>query len=488
MSQWGVYGITALDAERRAVDFDSKSAEVWVVRWRVDGRGRKRLFKTKGYARTFRDQLLRAQVMEWGADTRGRPIDPRHVSSEVEASTGSRRSPSNLVPASTARVSMSVRTYCETVWWPIVGPTLDDKNRLGHRGNMRLAMTLLTYQAGDPRVGVHAGAEVGASILLSDLLPDDLRRAVVERRSSNLRTRAVNLRRIDASFEAAGPGGPREVEVNPERASVATVRAFFVTMQMIVRAAMRSGHTHGDPLAGVNALAPAPRAASMVSRVVPSIDEVMDLADAIADLGPRRGAHRSGDRLRSLIMVAGTLGARPGELVAHRPEWITWSDPTTLRFEQTEASFYDRETGQGGSRTRPLKHRETGEFRQVPAIDAVRDALSTHIERGYTGHGRTWTSPSGRGRLNWGNLTETYWRPACERVFGGTEKRELVTMPPKTLRKAAITFWLDAGINPFLAAEWAGHSEDVAKRYYAGRAAASFASEVARLGQHWQRD
>ena len=52
---------------------------------------------------------------------------------------------------------------------------------------------------------------------------------------------------------------------------------------------------------------------------MPSVDEVFELADAISQLGPlMTNGHHAGDRFRSLILCAGTLGPRPGELVAHQ--------------------------------------------------------------------------------------------------------------------------------------------------------------------------
>ncbi len=132
----------------------------------------------------------------------------------------------------------------------------------------------------------------------------------------------------------------------------------------------------------------------------------------------------------------------------------------------------------------PLKQRSLDEWREIPAIDEVADALREHIERGYPGLDRTWTSPTGRGHLDWGNIRDDYLRPACSKVFAGTDKANLATMPPKTLRKAAITWWADSGIPTALAADWAGHSEEVAARYYAGRASNDYTREVALLSQN----
>ena len=468
-TRWGVYNLQARDKNGNVVDGKAKTASSWFVRWRVDGQLRKRSFRAKGHAQTFRDHLLRAKLMGWPADSRGWPLDPTVVVAEP--------------PAPPQRSSLSLRTYCETVWWPIMSPTFGDKNLIGHRHNMRTALDLLVYPVGDVRTGGPGQPRAGDSILLGDLVADDLRRAVVERRSMNRRTAAANARLINDALDR----GSDAITVRPESASPATVRAFYITLSMIVKAAMRSGHTTGDPLDGVATLAPASRGAGLTSRVVPSIDEVFDLADAIATLGPRLDGHHAGERFRSLILVAGTLGPRPGELVAHRPEWIIWGTPTVLQFHETEAAVYDRESGVRGNRTRELKHRRPGEHRSVPALDPVADALRTHLERGYGSDDRVWTSPTGRGHLNWGNILDVYWRPACHKVFAGTEKDALTTMTPKTLRKAAITFWLDSGINPFLAAEWAGHSAEVSQRFYAGRASSSFASEVDQLRSHRER-
>lgn len=486
MTTWGVYAIQGRTATNATVAHNDKTAVRWFVRWRVDGNLKKRTFPSKGYARTFHETLTRAKVMRWEADERGWPIDPDRPAASA---------PTTVVPGHSAEASdrgatdpdaaaaraqvplagMTFASYCTTLWWPIMEPTFGDKNMLGHRHNMRVAMDLLVYRDGDPRLV--AGVNAGESILLSHLTSDDLRLAVVGRRGINDRTTAVNER----ALAAAVARGETDIDLRPVVASAATVRSFFVTLSMIVKAAMQSGHTTGDPLQGVAKIAPAPKAGRVSTRMVPSIDEVFDLADAIAALGPEIDGVPAGDRFRALVLAAGTLAARPGELVAHRPDLITFGTdgaPTVVMFEETEAAVYDTETALRGRRTQPLKQRDVGETRQVPAITEIADALRTHLERGYHGHDRTFTSPTGRGRLNWGNITDVYWKPACARVFGGTAKAALADMPPKTLRKAAITHWLDSGISIYLASDWAGHSTDVAELYYVGRAETTYAKEV----------
>lgn len=482
MTVWGVYAIQGRTPDGRTVTENDKKAARWFVRWRTDDVLKKRTFPTKGYARTFRDQLLRAKLMGWDADDRGWPVDPTSVLSPQGREVASTL---DVGPSVVSTHERTFASYCEAVWWPMMGPTFGDKTMLGHRRNMRVAMDLLTYSPGDPRCA-HPAAQTGGSILLAHLTADDLRVALVARRTVNDRTRSAN----DRYLRAALARGETDIALRPIQASPATVRAFFVTLAMIVRAAMQSGHTVGDPLAGVAKLAPAPKPTRVSTRLVPSIDEVFDLADAIATIGPVVDGHPTGERFRALVLAAGTLAARPGELVAHRPELIafgTATEPAVVTFEETEAAVYDRETNLRGRRTRNLKHRDAGDTRQVPAVPETADALRVHLDRGYDGHGRTFTSPTGRARLAWGNITEPYWRPACERVFAGTSKSMLAAMPPKTLRKAAITHWLDSGISIYLASDWAGHSTEVAELYYAGRAHTSYAREVTLLARRCDR-
>lgn len=311
---------------------------------------------------------------------------------------------------------------------------------------------------------------------------DDTKAALAARRSINGRTAARNRRLLEA---AAADPGTDAVSLAPEQCSAATLRAFKITLGMIAKAAMASGEVRTDPMADTAGHAPKPRPSRRRERLVPDLDELFDLADAIGELGPLMPDGRPrGARFRSLILCAGTTGARPGELVAHRPNWIDWDlEPAVIRYHRTEAAVYGYVLNpeERGRRDRELKHCEEDDYRPVPLINDVRAALREHVERGYASAERTWLSPTGRGHLDFGNMVDDYWRPALARVFAGTPKAALVTASPKILRKAAITWWADCGINQAEAAEWAGHSEEVARVYYASRASTTFVREAALL-------
>ena len=423
---------------------------------------RKRSFVQKGHAETFRNQLITAMVRGWQADRRGWPVDPDYVpNQDTNVSAG----------------GVTFEEYADA-WYDIRRSGFGDKTRRGHRDNMRFAIGALRYQPGDPRLRSGSRRQVASSILMEDLVADDVLRAISVRRTTNARTAAKNQHLIQDAFAQGLPA----VGLIPERASKATVRGFYVTLAMIINSARASNVVAHDPLVGTARQAPKPQPGTLSSRIVPSVDEVFELAEAIAQLGPlMSNGHHSGDRFRSLILCAGTVGPRPGELVAHQPHWIDWGDTPAMRFEASAGRVYDPEEGVRGLQINSLKHREEGDLREVPMLSDVAEALRVHLERGYASAAHTWTGVNGTAALDWATMENTYWRPALEKVFGGSDKPDLVTMPPRMLRKAAINFWLDSAINPLLAAEWAGHSEDVSKRYYAGRTSATYAREAGML-------
>ena len=474
---WGVYAIRGRLEGGKETEASDKHAVSYFVRWRVDSRMRRRSFKTRGHANTFRDLLIAAKSMGWAADDKGWPINPASVAPLGSVNDAPESAEVNVLP------SFTVESYVEDVWWPTLRLTLSDKNRLGHRRNADLAVQLLRLRDGDRRIG-HDGAHAGDSMPMPLLTSDDVKAALVARRHINGRTAAVNRRRIEkAAAEGERTGQVIDVTLEPEIASPATVRSLYITMKMIFDAAPTSAA--GDPMEGAAAFAPKPRPRKMSTRLVLSIDELFDFADAIAQLGPVMPDGRPcGAQFRSLILVKGTTGPRPGELVAHQPDWMDLDQtPAEIRFHKTEAAVYgaELEEHERGQRERPLKLRDEDDFRAVPLISDVQAALLEHLERGYASSHRTWTSPTGRGHLDWGNIRKNYWRPALHAVFAGTSKAVLVDASPKILRKTDITWWADRGIHQTLAAEWAGHSEEVARIYYASRASSTFAREVALL-------
>ena len=176
--RWGVYSIQGKRSDGSHTTAADPAAVGWFVRWRVDGRPHKRTFARKGHARTFHEQLVRAQVLGLPSDSRGWPFD----------ATAASAMPAQPV----TRPGLTVEEYCRTVWWPIHGSRLEDKNRVGHRRNMEVAIRLLRYTAGDDRRTF--GQRPDDSIVLGDLRADDCKRAIIARSNFNDRTAAANRR------------------------------------------------------------------------------------------------------------------------------------------------------------------------------------------------------------------------------------------------------------------------------------------------------
>lgn len=476
---WGVYEVCGRLPGGKETTVGDRAATRFFVRWRVDGRMRRRTFETKTHARQWRETLIAAKHQGWSADERGWPVHTMAPAPQVvaEAAPGAGDS------ADGASDLLTVETYVNEVWWPAVSVTLGDKSRIGHRRNADLAVKLLRVVDGDPHLR-RMTTSVGDSLPVRWWTSDHTKSALAARRCINGRTAAKNARLLAASVADNGPGIV-ELTLEPEQAAPATMRNFWLTLNMIAASAVAAGLVTGDPMADTASHAPKPRASRRSDRLVPSLDELFDIADAISLLGPMMQDGRPcGARFRSLVLCGGTTGPRPGELAAHRPEWFDWDNgPAEIRFHRTEAAVYGAVLlpEERGRRVRPLKHQAEDEFRPVPLIGDVAAAIREHFERGYSSPDRTWLSPSGRGHVDFGNLTSDYWRPAMHRVFAGTKKDALATAPPKILRKTAITWWADSGINQAQAAEWAGHSEEVARLYYASRASTTFAREAALL-------
>ena len=152
--------------------------------------------------------------------------------------------------------AMTFEDYCEQVWYPINRTGFEPKNRRTHRDNMRFAISALRYERSDPRLEDEGGRLAGASLVLEDLVADDVLRAVSVRRTTNHRTAQRNHRTIQDAYTNGLPA----VGLEPERASDSTVRGFYTTMALIIKAAEASREITHSPLVGTSKSAPKPTA------------------------------------------------------------------------------------------------------------------------------------------------------------------------------------------------------------------------------------
>jgi len=116
--------------------------------------------------------------------------------------------------------------------------------------------------------------------------------------------------------------------------------------------------------------------------------------------------------------------------------------------------------------SRSLKHRAKEEVRPVPACPE----LVAYIRRHVDAHG---TAPDGRllrgargDRLS-EDACGRAWRRARTAALSKRQAASTLAQRPYDLRHAAVSTWLNAGVQPTLVAEWAGHSVQVLLRVYA---------------------
>ena len=115
---------------------------------------------------------------------------------------------------------------------------------------------------------------------------------------------------------------------------------------------------------------------------------------------------------------------------------------------------------------RQLKHRAKGDVRVVPIPPPLTVLLTNHLDEfGTTPDGRLFRAI--RGGLLGDKLYGDTWRAARLAALTPAEVASSLARRPYDLRHAAVSTWLNAGVDPTLVAAWAGHSVQVLLQVYA---------------------
>ncbi|GAB2657059.1 tyrosine-type recombinase/integrase [Saccharopolyspora gloriosae] len=119
------------------------------------------------------------------------------------------------------------------------------------------------------------------------------------------------------------------------------------------------------------------------------------------------------------------------------------------------------------SEVRGLKHREDGVGRPVPCSPGLTNYLNRHLRLyGTAPDGRLFPGQRSGGRLG-SSVYGRVWARARAAVFTEEVQASPLAKRPYDLRHAAVSTWLNAGVEPTRVAEWAGHSVHVLLRVYA---------------------
>lgn len=177
-----------------------------------------------------------------------------------------------------------------------------------------------------------------------------------------------------------------------------------------------------------------------------------------------------GERMEAFFGCMYYAALRPEEVVDLRRTHLVslpddgWGE---MRLTNAEPRAGSRWTNSGQPRERrALKHRAEGETRPLPIHPELVALLRAHLKRFGTGpDGRVFVGPRG------GQMTDRAYLKVFHEARAAAFTMEEAASPlmevPYTLRHAAVSTWLNAGVPAPQVAEWAGHSVDVLLRVYA---------------------
>lgn len=116
---------------------------------------------------------------------------------------------------------------------------------------------------------------------------------------------------------------------------------------------------------------------------------------------------------------------------------------------------------------RRLKHRADDAGRPVPCCPELTEILHGHLTRyGTATDGRLFRGQRAQGQLS-SSVYGRAWAKAREGTFTTEVYASALAKRPYELRHAAVSTWLNGGVEPTRVAEWAGHSVAVLLRVYA---------------------
>jgi hypothetical protein len=509
----------------------STAAAKAVIRYRLDGRGRKLTITGANLAAQVRQSealLTLAYEQNWVADERFRPVAPVALPSVGVDMAGDGAQVLPFPGAATADLPEPAAPHSSAVLPAVGAPTrpadadslvrwrksfveTSNSHRRGggrrspgttdnYRTNLDFFLTHARYRLGDPRLD-RLGLPAGVPMRLDDpelgLNERDLVALLTLRAATNLRTRAANERAMArwadamAKEERAAARGRREPvltappELRAESVKPRTIEAFA----QAVRSALQDGHLHqkiGYQPWTVLVESQVQRSAMphYSTKTLPDRDQVHLIAGAMAARWRRSTTadHHpcsvNGARYAALVVFAGREAPRPEESTAARASWLHLDDGDP-RIEVQWAEVNHSLPGSSRVRTRvPLKGREVGEIRVVRLQPDTADALRRHIENfvprpnpnGVTEDERDprlFTTHSGA-PIDLGNFSEAWFKPAVALAFASPGDQHLSTMPFRRLRAAAITDWIVSGASSGEASEKAGNSAAVIEKHYRG--------------------
>jgi integrase len=253
------------------------------------------------------------------------------------------------------------------------------------------------------------------------------------------------------------------VRLNGSAAAPSTFRRKRAVFHHSLEYAVELGELSANPLKRIK-LKPAKQNNVVDPRVVANPAQIRELLKAVTYVGRTRGPMLAG-----MFACMYFAGLRPAEAAGlrkrdcHLPE-DGWGLVTVTKTRpQTNKRFTD--SGQTSDES-GLKHRDKGADRPVPIPPELVTILREHIETFETApDGRLFHTRSGG--IFSGSAYADVWQTARTLALTPDRVASRLAGHPYTLRHAAVSLWLNAGVHAPEVAERAGHSVAVLLRHYA---------------------
>jgi len=426
-----------------------KGSEVttYRVRWRVAGRLWREGFRTAAQADSFRSSLLTAvRKGEAFNVAKGRPESWERKNAELTWFEFACR----YVDMKWKQASAKYRKDIARALTAATPAMLDDGSE--RPGDAAIRHALLRYAFNSKQ---------------RDDAPDDITEVLVwvarhSARVSALAEPAAARRLLD---QATG-------RVDGKNAAASTARRQRTILASAMDYAIELRLLDANPIRGLKWTAP--KVSSQVDR-----RSVVNTRQARALLEAVRAQQPSGARLVAFFAVMYYARLRPEEAInLHADDLVLaaqarqdaqddddeWGE-LHLRTATPDAGSDWTDDGSQRER-RQLKHRAEGDSRIVPAHPELTRILRNHLAQFGTAPDRRLFSGVRGGELP----TITYrraWTRARQAALTATEQASPLARRPYDLRHACLSTWLNGGVHPTQAAEWAGHSVDVLLRIYA---------------------
>lgn len=421
------------------ITYERRQGRTYGVRWSVAGQRQHRTFRSKALAESFRAELLtltrQGTAFEVAAGLPPAAVAEVTGPSWYEHACG-------FVDANWARLAPRSRQSIGDALASVSLSLLAKENGRPSDKKVRAALYRWSFNSACRKAGPPPPALAPAV-------------AWIERNAIPLAA-LKEPRKVREVLDALS------LNLDGSAAAATTIARRRAVLHNALRYAVELGHFDGNPLDRVRWSAP--KVADAVDRrVVVNHDQAQAL---LAAVGAQDGI---GPHLVAFFGCMYYAALRPAEVVALRKGDLElpasgdgWGELRLSRSDPTTAAAW---TNNGTREARHLKHRATRDVRIVPCVPPLTRLLAAHLADFPGGpEGRLFSGAAG------GPVPEVaygkVWAEARLRALGADVDSPLARRP-YDLRHAAVSTWLNAGVDPTQVAEWAGHSLHVLLKVYA---------------------